>query len=77
MLRDLVRTADELTRKAPNDPEHPQVVGVPARTTRGFAGRIILTCTDFLRTFSAEVTPAEIEGIAACSHCDAPVPFWV
>jgi CheY-like chemotaxis protein/DNA-directed RNA polymerase subunit RPC12/RpoP len=73
----VVRTVDELARKAPDYIEARQVVNVPVRTGPGFAGYIIVTCTDCLRTFRAEVELAEVEGTAACYHCDARVPFRV
>jgi CheY-like chemotaxis protein len=76
-LPDVVRTVGELAREVPDDVDLPQVVSVPVRTGPGFAGYIILTCTDCLRTFRAEVPSAEVEGTAACSHCDAPVPYVI
>jgi protein-arginine kinase activator protein McsA len=50
---------------------------VPIRAKPGFADHLILTCPDCLRTFRAEVAPAEVEGTAACYHCDARVPFRI
>lgn len=74
---DVVRTVKELAREAPGDIDLPQVVSVPVRTGPGFAGYIVLTCTDCLRTFRAEVPSTEVEGTAACSYCDAPVTYVI
>jgi hypothetical protein len=77
MLPDVVRIVDELARKAPDYVDSRQVVSVPVRAKPGFADHTILTCPDCLRTFRAEVAPVEVEGTAACYHCDARVPFRV
>jgi CheY-like chemotaxis protein len=74
---DVVRTVNELAREAPDDVDLPEVVCVPVRAGPGFAGCMILTCTDCLRTFRADVRPAEAEGTAACTHCDARVPYVI
>jgi hypothetical protein len=76
-LPDVVRTVEELARKAPDHLDLPQVVGVPVRTVPSSAGYIVLTCTDCLRTFRAEVPSAEVAGTTACSHCDVPVPYLI
>jgi hypothetical protein len=77
MVHDVVRTVDELARKAPDYIDAGQVVSVPVRAKPGFADRIILSCPDCLRSFRAEIAPAEVEGTAVCSHCDARVPFQI
>jgi hypothetical protein len=74
---EIVRTIDELARKAPDYIALPQVVSVPVRVGPGAAGEIILTCTDCLRSFRAECFPGAMAGTAVCNHCNARVPFVI
>src|ERR1039458_554058 len=43
---DLVQAVNDLARETPNDVSLPQVVSTLVRTRPGFAGYIMLTCTD-------------------------------
>lgn len=77
--RELVRTVQELARKVPDHIDLPQAVPTPVRTRSGFAGYVMLTCTDCLRTFKATSTPGNKAeaGTAVCTHCEAHVPYLI
>jgi CheY-like chemotaxis protein len=76
---ELVRSLHDLARKVPDRFDLPQVVPTPARTRPGFAGYVILTCTECLRTFRATSNPGKerVKQTAVCVHCEAHVPFLV
>jgi CheY-like chemotaxis protein len=74
---DLLEVVNDLARKTPDRVDLPQVVTTPVRTRPVFAGYFMLTCTDCLRKFRATSTPEHkaMEGTAACTYCEARVPF--
>jgi CheY-like chemotaxis protein len=78
-ISELLQTLHELVRKTPDRVDLPQVVTTPVRTRPGFAGYIILTCPDCLRTFAATSTSGNkaVEGTAVCTYCKARVPFLI
>jgi CheY-like chemotaxis protein len=78
-ISELLQTLRDLVRKAPDRTDLPQVVVAPVRTRPGFAGHIILTCPDCLRTFKAVSTPENksVEWTTVCTHCEARVPFLI
>ncbi|HXW14821.1 MAG TPA: response regulator [Terriglobia bacterium] len=79
LFPELLKVIKDITRETPDDIDLPQVVSTPVRTGPGFAGFIMLTCTDCLRTFRAERTRRYKgeDGIAVCIHCEARVPFLI
>ena len=75
----LLQTLRGLIKRTPESPDLPQVVTIPVRTRRAFAGHFILTCTDCLRKFSATSAPENnaVAGTAVCIYCEARVPFLI
>jgi CheY-like chemotaxis protein len=78
-ISELLQTLRALVRKTPDRADIPQVVTTPVRTRPGFAGHIILSCPDCLRTFAVTNTPEHkaVEGTAVCIYCEARVPFLI
>ena len=76
---ELLQTLRDLVRKAPDHTDLPQVVITPVRTRPGFAGHIILTCPDCLRTFRVMSAPENktVEWTTVCIHCEARAPFLI
>ena len=76
---DLMRVVNELARAVPDHIDVPQVVRAPVRVRPGFAGYVILTCSECLRKFR-EMSTLDIKamvGSAICTHCGARVPFLI
>jgi CheY-like chemotaxis protein len=75
-ISELLHAVDDLVRRPPARTELPQELTTPART---FAGYIILTCPDCLRTFRATGTPENKarEATAVCIYCEARVPYVI
>ena len=75
----LLKTLRELIRREPHPTDFAQVMTTPIRTQPGFAGYVMLTCPDCLRTFRSMCPPKNqsVELTAVCTHCEARVPFLI
>ena len=76
---ELLKTLRDLVQRSPSHTDLPQVVATPVRTRPGFAGYVMLTCPDCLRTFRSMCPPKNeaVELTAVCTHCEARVPFLI
>ena len=72
----LLQTLRDLVRRTHEHPDLPQVA-TPIRTRAGFAGYVMLSCPDCLRTFRARCASENktVELTALCTYCEACVPF--
>lgn len=75
----LLQTLHDLVGKTPDRTCLREAVITPVRTGPGFAGYLMLTCPDCLRTFRAASAPENRprESTAVCSYCEARVPFVI
>ena len=78
-IPELLQAVHDLVRKTPDPADFPQVISVPVRTRPGFAGYMILSCPECLRTFRATSTPENkrVDRTAICTYCEARVPFLI
>lgn len=78
-ISELLRAVHDLVRRTPDRTDLPQGTTAPGWKQPGFAGYIILTCPDCLRTFRANGTPENKarEATAVCVYCEARVPFVI
>jgi CheY-like chemotaxis protein len=78
-MPELLQAVRDLARKTPDRSCFPQVISTPVRTHPNGAGYFVLTCTDCLRLFQVASTPENkrVEQTAACTHCEACIPFLV
>jgi CheY-like chemotaxis protein len=78
-IPELLQAVHDLVRKTPDPADCPQVISAPVRTRPGFAGYMILTCPECLRTFRATSTPENkrVDRTAICTYCEARVPFLI